>query len=228
MDPLFMKSLFYSSLRRIARAPAVWSAGLHATLFSVLLLATIPHQKSVDAVRVGIVSIPPISAKHEKKAVATERKIVVKKSPKKIIQGLAPSAVIPDAANAVTDNATHMAVPIGNTLLAEDEGKRMSASEYQGLAGDLSADARLIRSSIQVPKYTDDALEANLEGNFIVDVYVDESGKVLQSEVRKRIGFGMDERLLEAARIAKFNPRKNKSGRVIAGWAEIKFTLLIP
>jgi len=152
--------------------------------------------------------------------VVSERNVSPKVPPAQAVQGLPPDAVQPDAPG--------IAAPIGNTLLTEDEGKRIRPEDYRDLGGDLSADARLILKSVVIPKYTDAALEGNLEGNFIVDVYVDEAGNVLQSEVRKRVGFGMDERLLDAARMAKFQPRKNKFGRTEAGWAEIKFTLVIP
>ncbi len=206
----------------------------HFFFFTGLIIATAPTQKARDAVSVSVVSIiptktleprplepkPKVKPPKEKKKVVSERNVSPKAPPAQAVQGLPPDAVQPDT--------TGIAAPIGNTLLTEDEGKRIRPEDYRDLGGDLSADARLIMKSVVVPKYTDAALEGNLEGNFVVDVYVDESGNVLQSEVRKRVGFGMDERLLAAAQMAKFQPRKNKFGRTEAGWAEIKFTLLIP
>jgi protein TonB len=163
---------------------------------------------------------PPKKKPPEKKRVASERKAPPKTPETAPVQGLSPEALTPQA--------TGIAAPVGNTLLTGDEGKRINPEDYKPMAGDLSADARLILSSVKVPAYTEAALEANLEGNFIVDVFVDEAGKVLQAEVRKKVGFGMDERILEAARLARFTPRKNKFGRSEEGWAEIKFTLVIP
>lgn len=204
----------------------LWSVVAHALLLAALVAVTMPKEKKVDPVKVEIVSVPavippkPAAEKPKEKRVATERKASPKAQPTKAVQGIPPDAVTPDA--------TGIAAPIGNTLMTEDEGKRIRPDEFRELAGDLSSDARLILGSVKVPAYTDAALEANLEGNFIVDVYVDENGDVVQSELRKRVGFGMDERLLEAARVAKFKPRKNKQGKVEAGWAEIKFSLVIP
>ena len=78
------------------------------------------------------------------------------------------------------------------------------------------------------PIYTDDAIDMGLEGTFIVDVYVDVSGAVQTAELRKKVGYGMDQRLLDAARKARYEPRKDQFGRPLAGWAEIAFRLLLP
>lgn len=205
-----------------------WSLGLHAALLVILVIVTQKPEPAAP-VKVEVVSIPipprpeAVERKPKKlppKKVASERKSKPKAPPTEAVQGIPPSAATPEA--------TGMATPLGNTLLTEDEGKRIKAEDVRDLPGDLSADARLILSSVITPKYTEAALESNLEGNFIVDVYVDDQGRVLQSELRKPVGFGMGERLLEAARQAQFVPRKNKFGRSEAGWAEIKFTLIIP
>lgn len=205
-----------------------WSTALHVVLLVALIVVTRKPEPQAP-VKVEVVSIPipprpePVKKKPKKappKKVASERKAKPKAPPTEAVQGIPPSAATPEASG--------MAVPLGNTLLTEDEGKRIKAEDVRDLPGDLSADARLILSSVVTPKYTEAALEANLEGNFIVDVYVDDQGRVLQSELRKPVGFGMGERLLEASRMARFEPRKNKFGRAEAGWAEIKFTLIIP
>jgi TonB family protein len=121
-----------------------------------------------------------------------------------------------------------MAVPVGNTMMMEDDGKRVKPEDVKDLQGDLSAPAVLIRDSIETPPYTDQAIDANLEGTWVVDVYVTESGQVTSAELRKKIGYGMDERVINAAKKAKFTPRKNRFGKGEAGYAEIKFTLVIP
>lgn len=119
-----------------------------------------------------------------------------------------------------------MAVPEGNTLLMEDDGTRKK--DVKALDEDKSSDPQLIRDSITTPQYTAEALEANIEGNFIVDVFVDAEGNVKDAELRKPIGYGMDEKVVETAKKAKFIPRKNKIGGAISGWTEIKFFLQIP
>ncbi len=126
------------------------------------------------------------------------------------------------------ESSNGMAVPLGNTLMAADEGKRLRADEVQGLDSDLSSDAILKRESFLIPEYTPLALDANLEGVFVVDVFVSQDGAVETAELRKPVGYGMDARILSAAQNAKFIPRKNRFGASVAGWAEIRFNLQIP
>ncbi len=115
--------------------------------------------------------------------------------------------------------------PAGNTTMVPDEGKRLSPEEIRKLDRDLSADAKLIDGSFIEPEYTPEAEENALEGSFVVEVYVDTQGKVVEAELRKKIGFGMDERVLNAARNARFSPRKNPLGQPLAGWTEVKVRL---
>lgn len=95
-------------------------------------------------------------------------------------------------------------------------------------SNDLSAKAMLIISSVGTPTYTDDAIDANLEGKVVVSVYVDERGNATQAKLLKKIGYGMDERILAAAQNARFIPNKDERGIAIAGWTEIVFMLEIP
>jgi TonB family protein len=133
------------------------------------------------------------------------------------IQGLTKDSLSPGGT---------MAAPIGNTLMTGDTGKR--EKEVQPLQGDLSAPARLIANSMVTPPYTDEALDAMVEGSFIVDVYVNLDGSVRDVELRRKIGYGMDARVLTAVKGAKFIPRKNRLGVLEEGWTELKFTLVIP
>ena len=121
-----------------------------------------------------------------------------------------------------------MSAPVGNTLMVEDNGKRANPNDVKPLQGDMSSPARLIASSVTTPNYTEQAIDAGLEGAWTVDVFIDAAGNVKDAELRKKIGYGMDERVISAARNAKFRPRKNKVGAPEEGWTEIKFTLIIP
>ncbi len=141
------------------------------------------------------------------------------KDPPKPIQGL--------DANSMDPNGKGIAAPMGNTMMIEDTGER-AKTPPPALQADLSADAQLIRSSIKEPKYTDEALDANLQGTINVDVFVDETGNVQEAELKKKVGYGMDSRILETLKAAKFVPRKNKLGRPEAGWTEVRFSLEIP
>ena len=140
--------------------------------------------------------------------------------PPKPIMGLDPSAVSPDGKG--------ISVPVGNTLLIPDDGKRVKPEDVKPFTGDLSSDPKLIRGSIRRAAYTDAAVEAGLQGKYIVDVYVAENGAVTSAELRKKIGYGMDERVLEVARAAKYLPRRNEKGISEAAWTELPFTLQLP
>ena len=160
--------------------------------------------------------------KPKEKKVSTERK--TKEPPKEMakpIQGLSPSALAPEGKG--------ITAPVGNTLLTEDPGKRVKPEDVKPLSNDdLSADAALIASSVVVPKYTEDAIDAGVEATVTVDVFVDATGQVKDAELKKKIGYGMDARILDTARNARFIPRKDRYGRSVEGWAEIRFRLEIP
>jgi len=149
------------------------------------------------------------------------QKTIREESPKiEKVQGLPPDAV--------TNAASSFAAPIGNTLMVEDEGKRLDANQVKQLTKDLSNGAILIQGSFTIPEYTQAALDANLEGVYVVDVYVDEKGNVIEAQLRKKIGYGMDILVIASAQSARFKPRTNSMGGAIPGWTEIRFRLTIP
>jgi|GEM_PF-6721659 len=79
--------------------------------------------------------------------------------------------------------------------------------------------------SFFAPEYTEEALEAELSGLFRVKVFVSKEGKPLDIKLEDPIGYGMDEKVLEAAREALFLPSKNKNGETIEAWAEVHVQL---
>lgn len=122
-----------------------------------------------------------------------------------------------------TDDA--IALPAGNTISIPDDGTRIRPEEVQGLAADLSSDAELIASSFIRPEYTAEAESAELEGSFAIEVFVDKDGQVADAEIKKKIGFGMDARLIEAAKNSRFKPRKDQRGQPISAWTTIRIRL---
>lgn len=124
-----------------------------------------------------------------------------------------------------TDGKSGIAVPAGNTTMIEDQGIRLSPDQIKRLDRDLSEDAKLIAGSFIKPEYTQEAEDAGLEGLFIVEVFVNTKGEVTAAELRNKIGKGMDERVLAAARQSKFYPRKNPLGQAQDGWTELKIRL---
>ena len=193
------------------------------------LIPTIPTEKKNAVVKMRIAEpvkpkleeIPPPPPKKEKPKKQTP-------APNQEIMPKTPTTEVP--VQGVTkdslSSAGTMAAPIGNTLMIEDTGKRLK--DVEALRGDMSAPAKLISNTLKTPPYTDEALDAVLEGSFVVDVYVNLDGSVREAELRRKIGYGMDARVLNAVRTSKFIPRKNKIGVSEEGWTELKFTLVIP
>lgn len=181
-------------------------------------------------VKVSVVeTIPPKPVEvPQKKIPPKEIKPVSERKPdKKVVETMQPVAGL--SKESFTDGPSNVSAAAGNTLLAPDEGKRIDPNDIKALSGeDLSSDPKLIFSTMKTPQYTDDAVDANLEGLFVVDVFVDKQGIVQSVELVKRVGFGMDERILGAARAAQFVPRKDRVGNAIEGWTQIKFKLELP
>ena len=162
---------------------------------------------------------PPKKKQHEKKRQLkpNEQPQPDKPTTNIPVQGLTKDSLSPTGT---------MAAPIGNTLMTGDIGQRLK--DVVALKGDLSQPAKLIASSLNAPPYTDDALDAAIEGSFVVDVFVNLDGSVREAELRKKIGYGMDARVIAAVKDSKFIPRKNAYGVNEEGWTELKFTLVIP
>jgi protein TonB len=140
--------------------------------------------------------------------------------PSKPSSGLSPDSLAPAGQGKFT-------APMGNTL-AEPPPAERDFKAAPGDLGDRSRDALLIVQSVPKVDYTDEAIDAGFEGAVIVDVFVEANGQISSAEIRKAIGYGMDERIIQAAKKAKFNPRLNSQGIPERGWTEIQFNLIIP
>ncbi len=232
--------------RRGGLYAAFGSGLLHAVLAGgLLLMASRPAPKAPDTVRVKINDVPkpkppaPEPKPEEKKPEPAKPKEKPKKKPAETKRASARQPERPPAkpvapvlglsASAVSPNGTGIAAPVGNTLMTGDEGRRLKPDDVKPLTDeDLTADASLIRASVLAPVYTDAALDAALEGTYTVEAFVDAAGAVTDAQLPKKIGYGMDEKVLAAARQARFHPRTDKLGKAIPGWTEVKFRLEIP
>lgn len=159
--------------------------------------------------------VPSITSKKKKKS---KKKNKAKPSP---VLGLSKESF------SKTSKSAGISVPAGNTTMMVDEGKRLKPEDIAKLETDLSDDARLIVESFTKPEYTIEAEDSGLEGRFVIDVYVDASGRVIEVDLRKKIGFGMDKRVISSVKNALFEPRKNALGRPISGWTELKVRLTL-
>ena len=175
--------------------------------------------------------IPPKSKKVEKipkkpkknpnlmsKSKRSKKKTAKPKKKPKPVQGLSKESF-------TKTGKSGFVAPAGNTTLMKDTGQRLSIDEIEKITEDLSARAILIRDSLVVPPYTEEAEEAELQGVYPVSVYVDAKGVVLDAELDKKIGYGMDKLVIQSMKNAKFVPRKNEAGVPISGWVTIKYNL---
>ncbi len=220
-------SLIYSIRERPLTVAITLSIVVHFMTANALnILTTRPQKIDFQPVKVRIAEpvpkeIPPPPKKKEppKKQTAAPNQQVAPQAPVTDvpIQGVTKDSLSTEGT---------MAAPVGNTLMVEDSGKRLK--DVEALRGDMSAPAKLIASTMVTPPYTEEALDALIQGSFIVDVYVGLDGTVREAELRKKIGYGMDVRVIDAVKGSKFIPRKNRFGVDEEGWTELKFTLVIP
>ncbi len=166
------------------------------------------------------VAPPPPKPKPKPKTKAKPEATPPAKEPSKPSSGLSADSLAPAGQGKFT-------APIGNTLAEPPPAER----DFKAIVGDnsdRSRDALLIIQSVPKVEYTDEAIDAGFEGAVIVDVFVEANGQISSAEIRKAIGYGMDERIIAAAKKAKFNPRLNTQGIPERGWTEIQFNLIIP
>jgi protein TonB len=228
----------------LSRTLLIWGGSLliHLSFLSVVQYLPRPEPvKTFSKVAVNVVSKPKPKPLEAEPAPAPEPKPTEAPKPRPAPQPKATPATTKPVDNAPPPQPVmglskesfaeggqgSFSVPAGNTTMVPDEGKRLSPEEIRKLDRDLSADAKLIDGSFIKPEYTAEAEENSLEGSFVIDVYVDTQGKVVDVELRKKIGYGMDERVLNAARNARFSPRKNPLGQPLAGWTELKIRLTL-
>ena len=218
LDPLLYSSFF--------------SAFIHFILFFSLVIYTSPSnslKKKQDVVSVEIlekVKPKPIPKKKIIKKAKKKPKIkksTLQKSSKKKKKKVAPIQGLKKSSFSKQGTSGFVA-PVGNSIMEEDKGIRRS--EVEDLDVDLSARAKLLE--FLKPAYTQDAVDGELEGRFLIDVFIDKEGRVLEAELRKKIGFGMDNPLLQSALKARYEARKNRSGVFISGWDVIEVLLTIP
>jgi TonB family protein len=85
----------------------------------------------------------------------------------------------------------------------------------------------LIAESKVEPKYTDEARDANIQGAVVMEIFIDAEGHVTDTRVLKPLGYGLDEKAIEAVSAWRFNPAtKNGKPVAIKATAEINFRLL--
>lgn len=212
---------------RLATALLVWftaiSGVMHVVGMAVLGFYEPEPERQHDRISIRVVEVPkaapppppppPPAPKPQPKAV-----------PEPKAQPVPMMAPIQGVSADSTDSGGNFAVPVGNTLMAPDEGLRLDPDAVLP-TGDLSAEAKLIQGSIRKPPYTPEAQDVALEGDFLLDVFVSADGTVEEAELVDSVGYGMDDLLVKAALGARYEPRRDKFGKKISGWTTMTFEL---
>ena len=77
------------------------------------------------------------------------------------------------------------------------------------------------------PQYTEEARRAKLQGTVILQIEIDQHGKVQTVSVRQSLGLGLDDRAIDTVRSWRFRPgRKNGQPVVTTAYVEVNFRLL--
>ena len=86
----------------------------------------------------------------------------------------------------------------------------------------------LDRSSIGELDYTQDALSMRFQGQVTVDVFVNETGKVIHARLITPTGYAIDDEVVAAAQAARYTPAVSEDGRPMPAIAKLNFDFRIP
>jgi len=114
-------------------------------------------------------------------------------------------------------------VPVGNTLMGTPENKVQEVN-YAPLF--LVVELPRFRERIE-PDYPERAKRAGIEGTVILEVSIDEEGRVIDAAVKQGLGYGCDQAALEAVRKARFHPARAEDGNPVAVKVPIPFRFRI-
>ncbi len=131
-----------------------------------------------------------------------------------------------------TTEGGSFAVGTGNTLYGKADAKAADPNEVKPYQAGETKQAPYVPSSrvtslpsvskVVDPGYTPEATRERIEGQVIMRVKIDAEGKVVDVRVIKGLGYGLDERAVDAMRRTRFKPAK--AGGEAVG-TEISYTL---
>jgi len=105
-----------------------------------------------------------------------------------------------------------------STGVGSDSGAGVWGSGAYRIGGAVSAPVLLYKVE---PEYSEEARKAKYQGIVVLKVVVDPTGRVVNPEVIRSLGLGLDEKAMEAVRKWKFRPGY-KDGRPVPVIAEIE------
>jgi TonB family protein len=77
------------------------------------------------------------------------------------------------------------------------------------------------------PGYSDEAKKKKIEGDIVVSAVVNEKGDVVETKVKKGLGYGLDECAIEAAKVFKYKPAM-KDDEPVSVRLDLTFNFYLP
>ena len=116
---------------------------------------------------------------------------------------------------------------VGTVSNAGTEGVSSAGVNYNDVFSMSSVTTRPQILSRPVPGYTDEARRAQIEGQVKLSVVLSASGTISEIKVTRGLGYGLDEKAVEAAKELRFVPAQ-KDGHTVSVrvFLEFKFSLL--
>src|SRR5262249_44026294 len=110
---------------------------------------------------------------------------------------------------------------------AGSEGAQSAKVNYNDVFSVSSVTTRPQILGRPTPGYTEEARRGQVEGAVRLSVVLDADGSVSEIRVVRGLGYGLDERAIEAARQLRFVPAQKDGHKVsVRVFLEFKFTLL--
>ncbi len=204
----------------ILSKPLKLSIGFHF----LLLLGTVgvhffSSKKTVENVSVEVYEIP---APVQQSLQLQPKKIPEEKKPDPPPESK-PREVFGLSRKSHEDSSAEAAVSVkqGNTIAKEQDNLKLEKDDLDNIpipADDYLVTAMPVLLSYFKPEYTLEAKNAGIEGVVVIEMIIDDQGVVRDAKIIRGLGFGLDERTLEAAKKAKFKP-----GRVGDKAVAVKF-----
>jgi len=106
---------------------------------------------------------------------------------------------------------------IGTATLLAAESKAQTSDQVVAITDNITA-PRL--SEVATPDYTAEAKKNRIEGTVTVMIVIDKKGNVVDAQVTKGLGYGLDENAIIAVKEWKYKPAE-KDGEPIAVKTEV-------
>lgn len=110
-----------------------------------------------------------------------------------------------------------------SSKLSQHSGRNAPVEGVSSSLAGAGGMARLLYQTIQPPRFTADALAAGFAGLLVVELALDEDGRVVRTQLVNPSGFRIDDEALMAAKGARYLPARNSAGQPIASSAELRF-----